>query len=109
MAGRDLEAIAQGLDEVLDEHHLKYRIRSVEYLGEKLTKAGVPVLQPPGGARYLPECKATGIQKFGIPLFLDACRFAENAYLIKKREKEYASVAINAIVQEMFSYADGAA
>ncbi len=54
LAGRDLEAIAQGLDEVLDEHYLQYRIRSVEYLGEKLAQAGVPILQPPGGhAIYL--------------------------------------------------------
>ncbi|MEK7250579.1 MAG: tryptophanase [Bacteroidota bacterium] len=54
LAGRDLEAIAQGLDEVLDEHYLKYRIRSVAYLGERLTQAGVPILQPPGGhAIYL--------------------------------------------------------
>jgi len=39
---------------VLDEHYLTYRIRSVEYLGEKLLQAGVPILQPPGGhAIYL--------------------------------------------------------
>jgi tyrosine phenol-lyase len=49
LSGRDLEAIAQGLSEVVDEHYLKYRLRSVEYLGEKLIDAGVPILQPPGG------------------------------------------------------------
>ncbi len=54
LSGRDLEAMAQGLEEVLDEHYLTYRLRSVEYLGEKLTQAGVPILQPPGGhAIYL--------------------------------------------------------
>ena len=54
LAGRDLEAIAQGLEEVLDENYLQYRIRSIEYLGEKLLAADVPILEPPGGhAIYL--------------------------------------------------------
>ncbi len=44
----------------------------------------------------------------GIPFFFDACRFAENAYFIKKREKGYAGKSIPEIAQEMFSYADGA-
>ena len=49
LAGRDLEAIAIGLEEVLDEHYLQYRIRSTAYLGERIARAGVPILQPPGG------------------------------------------------------------
>jgi tryptophanase len=54
LAGRDLEAISIGLHEVMDEHYLQYRIRSIEYLTEKLTKAGVPVMVPAGGhAVYL--------------------------------------------------------
>ncbi|HSK12897.1 MAG TPA: tryptophanase, partial [Phnomibacter sp.] len=54
LAGRDLEAIAIGLQEVLDEHYLKYRITSMEYLTNKLHAAGVPVMRPAGGhAVYL--------------------------------------------------------
>ena len=49
LAGRDLEAMAQGFHEVLDEDYLHYRLRSVEYLGEGLLKAGVPIIEPPGG------------------------------------------------------------
>jgi tryptophanase len=54
LAGYDLEAVARGLEEVVDEAYLHYRIRSTEYLGEKLAAAGVPIIQPPGGhAIYL--------------------------------------------------------
>lgn len=54
LAGRDLEAMAQGLEEVLDEEYLRYRLRSIEYMGEKLTAAGVPIMLPTGGhAVYL--------------------------------------------------------
>lgn len=49
MAGYDLEAIALGLYEALDEGYLRYRIRSIAYLGEKLTAAGVPIVLPTGG------------------------------------------------------------
>lgn len=49
LAGRDLEAIAQGLAEVVDHDYLRYRIRSTAYLADALTKAGVPVVQPAGG------------------------------------------------------------
>ena len=62
LAGRDLEAIAQGLEEVMEESYLQYRIRSTEYLGEKITQAGVPIIDPPGGhaiyidaKRFLPN------------------------------------------------------
>ncbi len=54
MAGYDLEAIAQGLYEALDPHYLRYRIRSIAYLGDRLTAAGVAIVQPTGGhAVYL--------------------------------------------------------
>ena len=49
MAGYDMEAIAVGLYEALDEHYLRYRIRTITYLSEKLAAAGVPMVQPPGG------------------------------------------------------------
>jgi tryptophanase len=54
LAGRDLEALAQGLHEAVDHDYLRYRIRSTAYLGEALVAAGVPVVQPIGGhAVYL--------------------------------------------------------
>jgi tyrosine phenol-lyase len=62
LAGRDLDAIAIGLDEILHEDYLEYRIASVRYLGEHIARAGVPIVQPPGGhaifidaAQFLPH------------------------------------------------------
>jgi tryptophanase len=49
LAGRDLDAIAQGLREVLQEDYLKYRLRSTAYFAEKIAEVGVPIIQPPGG------------------------------------------------------------
>ena len=54
LAGRDLEAIAVGVQEALEEDYLRYRIASTAYLGNHIAAAGVPIVQPPGGhAIYL--------------------------------------------------------
>tara|TARA_Y100001968_G_scaffold332746_1_gene392060 strand:+ start:44 stop:1414 length:1371 start_codon:yes stop_codon:yes gene_type:complete len=49
LSGRDLEAVAYGLKEVIDEDYLEYRIKSTKYLGEKLNELGIPIINPPGG------------------------------------------------------------
>lgn len=58
LAGYDLEAIAVGLEEVLHEDYLQYRLRSVAYLGDILTQAGVPIVQPPGGHAIYIDAKS---------------------------------------------------
>jgi tryptophanase len=58
LAGRDLEAIAQGLREAVDHDYLRYRIRSTAYLGEGLVRAGMPVVQPFGGHAVYVDARA---------------------------------------------------
>lgn len=62
LARRDLEAIARGLVEVLQEPYLEYRLRSIQYLGEALERNGVPIMRPTGGHA----------------VYLDARRFADH-------------------------------
>jgi tryptophanase len=58
LAGRDLEAIAVGLEEVLHEDYLHYRFASIRYLGEHISRAGVPIVQPPGGHAIYIDARA---------------------------------------------------
>lgn len=57
LAGRDMEAIAQGLEEILDESYLHYRIHSTKYLGDKLLANDIPIIQPAGGHAIYVDAK----------------------------------------------------
>ncbi len=58
LAGRDLEAVARGLREVLDENYLRYRIGQVAAFGDKLTGLGIPIMRPTGGHAVYIDAKA---------------------------------------------------
>ena len=58
LAGYDLEAVARGLEEVVEEPYLRYRIRSTEYLHERIVAAGVPVIRPAGGHAVYIDARA---------------------------------------------------
>ena len=81
LAGRDLEAIAVGLREVLDEHYLDYRLLSTRYVVERLHRAGIPVVVPAGGhavyldaRRFLPHIEPLQYpgQSLAVELYLEA-------------------------------------
>jgi tryptophanase len=80
LAGRDLDAMAQGLAEALDENYLRYRVRSIEYFGERLREGEVPILVPTGGhavfidaKRFLPRLKPEEYpgQAIAVELYLE--------------------------------------
>jgi tryptophanase len=81
LAGRDLEAVAVGLQEALDEDYLRYRAASTSYLGTRLSTAGVPIVEPPGGHAiyvdaaamlpHIPPLEFPG-QALAVELYLEA-------------------------------------
>jgi tyrosine phenol-lyase len=81
LAGRDLEAIAVGLREVLDEHYLDYRLLSTRYVVEHLQDAGIPVVSPAGGhavyldaRRFLPQIEPLEYpgQALSVEMYIEA-------------------------------------
>ena len=58
LAGRDLDAIAQGLVEIIDEDYLRYRLRSMAYIGERLEALDVPIVRPTGGHAVFIDARA---------------------------------------------------
>ena len=57
LSGRDMECIATGLEEIIDEDYLQYRIRSIQYINERLDALGIPVMKPAGGHAIFIDAK----------------------------------------------------
>ncbi len=116
---------AQAIDLVIDEgrdpasHHPFKGNMDIDKLDQLIRKEGVKkiplcmltVTNNSGGGQpvSMENIKAVRslLNKYGIPLYFDACRFAENAFFIKQREKGYENTPVIEIVMEMFSYGDG--
>ena len=98
MAGRDMEAMARGIEEAVQEDHIKARIGQVEYVGEKLQSIGVPIVLPIGGhaifldaKRFLPHLPQTDFpaQTLAAELYLDSgIRSMERGIVSAGRSKE---------------------
>lgn len=110
--------IANGkMPNVIDPFKGNMNIPALEEFIEKTGVENIPVCMltvtnnsgggQPVSMQNIRETKEL-LKKYGIPLYLDCCRFAENAYFIKKREPGYGNKSIKEIASEMFSYADGA-
>ncbi len=98
MAGRDMEAMAQGIYEAVDEHYISHRIHQVRYLGQQLIDAGIPVVRPIGGhavfldaKQFLPHLKQVEFpaQALAAALYLDSgVRSMERGIVSAGRNKQ---------------------
>lgn len=98
LAGRDLDAIAEGLKEVLDESYLKYRIESCLYLGEKIQQLGIPIVLPVGGhavfidaRKFVPHIESLQFpaQALAVALYIEGgIRGVEIGSLMFGRQKD---------------------
>ena len=98
MAGRDMEAMARGIEEAVQEPHIKARIGQIEYVGEKLQSIGVPIVVPIGGhaifldaKRFLPHIPQIEFpaQTLAAELYLDSgIRSMERGIVSAGRKKE---------------------
>lgn len=95
LAGRDLEAVAQGLREGLEENYLKYRLRSIEYLAQHLKAIGYPIVEPPGGHAVFIDARA-------LLLHIPADQFPGQA--LCSAFYEYGGVRTVEIGNAMFGY-----
>ncbi|SRR5579883_808946 len=98
LAGRDMEAMARGIEEAVQEEHIKARIGQVEYVGERLMSIGIPIVQPSGGhaifldaRRFLPQIKQTEFpaQTLAAELYAESgVRSMERGIVSAGRNKE---------------------